>query len=145
MLEAKFSASVVSALRHRGFMVNKIETHGTTIGIPDLYCVYGTPIWIELKVVNLDTKNKAAIHVPYRPGQLAWFARHKRLAPRIQLYTLVHTNDEIWLHTVEALNTNDIDRYLKRNCCVIASANALNDIITYIAYIARHIKGDNNE
>jgi hypothetical protein len=52
--------------------VQKIESHGTGVGIPDMYI--GKGIWIETKAIDAEYDSHNAI--PFRRGQYPWLLRH---------------------------------------------------------------------
>lgn len=71
--EAAFSKSLVSAMRNKGYFVQRIESGTTARGIPDLFVIAGTtPMWIELKRVHDTCSGKQHVVIPWRPGQQAW-------------------------------------------------------------------------
>lgn len=71
--EAAFSKSLVSAMRNKGYFVQRIESGTTARGIPDLFVIAGkTPMWIELKRVHDTCSGKQHVTIPWRPGQQAW-------------------------------------------------------------------------
>lgn len=60
-------------MRAKGIFVQRIESGETGKGIPDLFVITkGTPMWIELKRVHESVGFKAALEIPWRPGQQAW-------------------------------------------------------------------------
>lgn len=92
--EARFSKAVCEKLREKGYFVQRIESHETGKGIPDIYAVspIGQAVWIELKRAH---KNCPSVEdkIQWRPGQQAWLhlmARRKQMA-----MTLVCYNDYI--------------------------------------------------
>lgn len=71
--EADFVRSLSARLKQFNFDVTRVESHGTTNGIPDMFVQgHGFDFWIEAKNKKLE----------YRPGQVAWhynyFLRHGR-------------------------------------------------------------------
>lgn len=72
-LESDFSKSLSGRLKQFNFDVTRLESHGTSVGIPDMFVQgHGFDFFLELK-------NKKLV---YRPGQKAWhynyFLRHGR-------------------------------------------------------------------
>ena len=62
-LESDFSRSFSSRLKQFNFDVTRLESHGTSVGIPDMFVQgHGFDFFLELK-------NKKLV---YRPGQKAW-------------------------------------------------------------------------
>ena len=71
--EAAFSKALVTAMRAKGFFVQRIESGETGKGIPDLFVItHGVPMWIELKRIHGTCSNKQFLEIPWRPGQQAW-------------------------------------------------------------------------
>ena len=70
--EAAFSRSLSSKLAHAGLYVQRLESHGTGNGIPDMFIMgHGFDCFLELK--NSNKKGSGdRICVPWRPGQQAW-------------------------------------------------------------------------
>ena len=71
--EAEFSKSLSGRLKQFNFDVTRLESHGTSVGIPDMFVQgHGFDFFLELKNKKLE----------YRPGQKAWhynyFLRHGR-------------------------------------------------------------------
>lgn len=91
--EAMFSRSLVAMLRKKGYFVQRIESHETGKGIPDIYCIApnGVAIWLELKRVHRTAPFKDKIQ--WRPGQQAWL--HTVTRRKQRAYTLVCYNDAI--------------------------------------------------
>lgn len=105
--EAMFSRAVCEELRKKGYFVQRIESHETGKGIPDIYAISptGQAVWIELKRAH---KNSPVVEdkVQWRPGQQAWLhtvTRRKQLA-----VTLVCYNDCIALIKHEHIYTDNI-------------------------------------
>lgn len=72
--EAAFSKALVTAMRRKGFFVQRIESGETGRGIPDIYCVGPNkmPFWLELKRVHSNAGTATEVFIPWRPGQQAW-------------------------------------------------------------------------
>lgn len=69
--EHDFSKYLTRKLDAAGMFYNRLESHATAKGIPDVYCTgLGDDFFIELKHVH--QKMRDGLKVPYRPGQLAW-------------------------------------------------------------------------
>jgi hypothetical protein len=65
-----------------GFLCHRIETGSTQQGFPDLYCEgNGKDFFAEIKIGNLICETKK-IKVSWRPGQIGWGSRHKKLMHR---------------------------------------------------------------
>ena len=82
--EAAFSRALSEALRKQGAIVTRIETGGTSQGVPDMFVqTNGGDVWLELKnIPNLDDEaieRKGFIKVPWRPGQAAWGYNYWRM------------------------------------------------------------------
>ena len=71
--EQKFSHYLIGRLKNEGFICNRIETHGTLNGMPDMF-VQGNGIdtFIELKNMKKVSVNDERFKVTWRPGQVAW-------------------------------------------------------------------------
>ena len=75
--EAAFSKALVTALRNKGWFVQRIESGETGRGIADIYTVSptGVAMWLELKRVHMNIPSKINfVDIPWRPGQQAWLS-----------------------------------------------------------------------
>lgn len=75
--EAAFSKALVTALRNKGWFVQRIESGETGKGIADIYTVSptGVAMWLELKRVHMNIPSKINfVDIPWRPGQQAWLS-----------------------------------------------------------------------
>ena len=75
--EAAFSKALVTALRTKGWFVQRIESGETGKGIADIYTVSptGVAMWLELKRVHMNIPSKINfVDIPWRPGQQAWLS-----------------------------------------------------------------------
>lgn len=71
--EQKFSHYLIGRLKNEGFMCNRIETHGTLNGMPDMFVHgHGMDTFIELKNMKKVSVNDERLKVSWRPGQVAW-------------------------------------------------------------------------
>lgn len=71
--EQKFSRYLIQRLKDEGFVCNRIETHGTINGMPDMFVQgHGIDTFIELKNMKKVSVNDERFKVPWRPGQVAW-------------------------------------------------------------------------
>ena len=71
--EQKFSRYLIGRLKNEGFICNRIETHGTLNGMPDMFVQgNGMDTFIELKNMKKSSVNDERFKVPWRPGQVAW-------------------------------------------------------------------------
>lgn len=71
--EACFTVALVSLFRSRGYMVQRIESGETGVGIPDIYAVRcGKHYWIEDKNMPTEDTPTDSFKVDWRPGQQAW-------------------------------------------------------------------------
>lgn len=72
--EAAFSKAFVTALRNKGWFVQRIESGETGKGIPDIYAIDPNKCahWFELKRVRHCTEYCEKI--PWRPGQQSWLS-----------------------------------------------------------------------
>lgn len=80
--EKDFSKAFCNKLSRIGYMITRIESHGTRNGIPDMHvCGFGYDCFIELKNDKKHGPNTLALPVEWRPGQQAWmldyFLKHK--------------------------------------------------------------------
>lgn len=70
--EADFSRALKAKLVKAGYEVSRVESHGTSVGFPDMYVQgFGDDFWLELKNDSKLTGTKS-ITVKWRPGQQAW-------------------------------------------------------------------------
>lgn len=71
--EQKFSHYLIGRLKNEGFICNRLETHGTLNGIPDMFVQgNGMDTFIELKNMKKVSVNDERLKVSWRPGQIAW-------------------------------------------------------------------------
>lgn len=128
MKESEFSKYFTGKLKDAGFMVDRIETHSTVCGIPDIHAVgYGNEYWIELKSCpKLRLADRKDVKVPWRPGQQAWAIQYfARTGGRCSL-TVVKAQDGIGFISM-------MDRF-KDN--IVPAANVYN----YSKFISKHPK-----
>ena len=71
--EADFTEILVALFRSRGYMVQRIESGETGVGIPDIYAVRcGKHYWIECKNMPVADTPVGSFKVAWRKGQQAW-------------------------------------------------------------------------
>lgn len=70
--EDGLKATLTNAFSRCRKCVQEIESHGTAVGIPDIYV--GKGIWIETKAIDAQFPSTAAI--PFRRGQYPWLLHH---------------------------------------------------------------------
>lgn len=71
--EQKFSRALIKRLKNEGFICNRLETHGTLNGMPDMFVQgNGMDTFIELKNMKNVYVNDERLKVSWRPGQVAW-------------------------------------------------------------------------
>ena len=71
--EQKFSRYLIQRLKNEGFICNRIETHGTLNGMPDMFVQgHGMDTFIELKNMKKSSVNDERFKISWRPGQVAW-------------------------------------------------------------------------
>lgn len=71
--EQKFSHYLIGRLKNEGFICNRLETHGTLNGMPDMFVQgNGMDTFIELKNMKKVSVNDERLKVSWRPGQVAW-------------------------------------------------------------------------
>ncbi len=71
--EQKFSHYLIGRLKNEGFICNRLETHGTLNGMPDMFVQgNGMDTFIELKNMKKVSANDERLKVSWRPGQVAW-------------------------------------------------------------------------
>lgn len=95
MTEAEFSRKFIKKLNIAGYQVTRVESHGTSVGIPDMFVQgHGHDLWIELKVLDKEWEYDKKYKIPWRPGQQAWAAQYHRMhaANRCTLTVIRFTN-----------------------------------------------------
>lgn len=104
--EAQFSSALVATMRRNGWFVQRIESHETGRGIPDIYAISPTKqaMWLELKRMYQTAEPLASI--TWRPGQQSWL--HSVNARGQASYTIACFDDEIWLIPMNKLYTNSV-------------------------------------
>lgn len=100
MTEQQFSEKVVTLLRTGRFFVQSVESHLTSVGIPDLYiCDNRIETWLELKVARIPFERVRASGVTtvgWRPGQQGWmWSRYQHAPHRVPCLTLIHYTDGV--------------------------------------------------
>lgn len=72
--EAAFSKALVTAMRNKGWFVQRIESGETGKGIPDIYAIApgGYAIWLELKREHYNLPSQGAVEIHWRSGQQSW-------------------------------------------------------------------------
>lgn len=77
MNEKQFGISIMKEFNGLGLDCTRIESHGTGVGIPDLFVQgFGWDCWIELKCDMKQSIDQVMFKVPWRPGQQAWMMRY---------------------------------------------------------------------
>lgn len=95
--EQAFSKALCARLKKEAFMVQRMETHGTGVGVPDIYAVgHGFDVWLELKVHETNSIFMNKVKVPWRPGQQAWhFAYMSHMLYNRRVLTLMSCKDGV--------------------------------------------------
>lgn len=76
--EKEFRKVIEPMLKELNVFIQPIETGGTGVGVPDLYCCYKSfSFWIEFKIGNLSIDGLFIKNCLFQAGQLLW---HTRLA-----------------------------------------------------------------
>lgn len=80
--ENDFSKALTNKLNRFGMRITRIESHGTSNGIPDMFIDgHGFDCFVELKNDKKVSIKDKIIKVQWRPGQQAWmyeyFLKHK--------------------------------------------------------------------
>lgn len=71
--EADFCKYIMQRLQTAGMSYTRLESHSTSVGIPDLYVLgFGYDCFIELKNIPQQSITDERFLIPYRPGQQAW-------------------------------------------------------------------------
>ena len=108
--EQAFSKALCARLKKEGFMTQRMETHGTGVGVPDIYAVgHGFAVWLELKVHETNSIFMNKVKVPWRPGQQAWhLAYQSHMHCKHYVLTLMSCKDGVIvvpMHRVYDKNT----------------------------------------
>jgi hypothetical protein len=91
--EAAFSKHLCEHLSQCGYLVQRVESHETGRGIPDVYV--GVPehqYWIELKRIKTKKPRAGGFLVPWRPGQQRWMYQHYRIT-KVPCFTFIAFDD----------------------------------------------------
>lgn len=76
-------------------MIQKIESGGTGLGIPDLFFrTLKQDGWIELKRIKWPSTNSTEIKIPFEPGQFSWIKTYRELGGKVFLMCLVNSKTE---------------------------------------------------
>ena len=87
--EQKFSRYLIKRLKNECFVCNRIETHGTLNGMPDIFVQgHGIDTFIELKNMNKVSVNDKRFKVPWRPGQVAWATVYRNTHKLLDIHRL---------------------------------------------------------
>lgn len=123
--EAAFSKALVTAMRNRGWFVQRIESGETGKGIPDLYVIApgGVAMWIELKREHCNLPRDGSVEIHWRPGQQSWLSgvtARKQKAFTIACFDngiLTIPHHDVWAHNLVLLDlctySKDIGDLLK--------------------------------
>ena len=75
--EQIFSNKLSNRLKRQGIYIQKIESHYTGNGIPDMFLYgHGLECFIELKSKSSCTINSDYYKIEWRPGQQAWYENY---------------------------------------------------------------------
>lgn len=75
--EREFSNKLIQQAKNYGFDVTRIESHGTSVGIPDMFIQgFGKDWFVELKCDSSVSIYDERVKVKWRPGQQAWALRY---------------------------------------------------------------------
>jgi len=115
---------------HPQTLIVPIESHGTRIGVPDLFIK--SPFsegWMELKQFTLN--KQGTISIPFRPGQLAWIHNYLSLHGNMTLLGTFKLNSPTkrWLKLWFIIKGNYIYRhYSYDEFIAVADMGLLQDI-----------------
>lgn len=72
--EKDFARALTAKFKKLSIDYQKIESHGTANGIPDMFVqnLFGDDTWIELKNCPKVSVFNHSMKIPYRPGQMSW-------------------------------------------------------------------------
>lgn len=118
--EADFSRSLSTNMKKHGFDITRIESHGTSNGIPDMY-VRGKQhdFWLELKNDPNSSICQDRFKIAWRPGQQGWHYLHYKLLEFKRSLTVQACTDGLIVIPMEKLykgnivNDNDLIRISK--------------------------------
>jgi Holliday junction resolvase len=113
--------------------VQKIESHGTGVGIPDIYI--GKGIWIETKAI--DAKYDSHNAIPFRRGQYPWLLHHAKDGGCSIVAILWKENVITFSHVQELLEEGDgnfyISYYLSTDMLNIRKKEETARVLAYIS------------
>jgi hypothetical protein len=104
--ESMFVAALNRHLSEAGYLVTRIESGSTCLGVPDMYVVKPhKDFWLEAKRVKtpLQETNK----IPWRPGQVAWMLNHYRYMKE-PCFTIIAFDTNICLVPMTRIFTDNI-------------------------------------
>ena len=86
MLEKTIRKEMIKEFKNKEILIQPIESSRTGTGILDLfYRTINVDGWIEFKKLN-KYPTKEIIEVPWRPGQMNWIKRYRRLNGNVFLF-----------------------------------------------------------
>ena len=113
--EADFSEVFVAFYRAHGYMVQRIESEGTGVGIPDTYAVkIGRHYWIEVKNMPTTDTPTGSLKVAWRPGQQAWAQAYRHFSGECS-YTVVALKKTIAIIPMVKMFRGNIVQYGEYN------------------------------
>ena len=75
--EKDFGKAVIIRLKKEGMQCERVESHSTGLGFPDVYVQgRGFDCWLELKNCKTASIMQDKIRVDWRPGQQPWYERY---------------------------------------------------------------------
>lgn len=75
--EKDFGKTVMTKLKKEGMSCERIESHNTGLGFPDLFVQgRGFDCWLELKNCKTASIMQDKLRIDWRPGQQAWYERY---------------------------------------------------------------------
>ena len=106
--EAAFSKALTAKLNRDNVQTQRIESHSTSNGIPDLFIQgWGYDCFIELKNDNSYSVGVEKIHVGWRPGQQAWAHNYYICHKNKVSLTVISCNDGFIIIPMNHIYKND--------------------------------------
>lgn len=110
MKESEVSRRFINKLNMTGYQVTRVESHGTSVGIPDMFVQgHGHDLWIELKVLDKDWEYDKGYKIPWRPGQQAWASQYYRMHAYLKCtLTVIRFNNGVYVIPMDRLYQNSM-------------------------------------
>jgi len=114
MLEKTIRNKMIKEFKNEKILVQPIESSRTGTGILDVfYRTTNTDGWIEFKKLN-KYPMKNIIKVPWRPGQMNWIKKYRKLNGNVFLFFYIE--DALWIFKGNNIKEQYSESYIIGSC-----------------------------